>query len=250
MSGRKAGRPSHSSRGTTAGVAAVVLSLFIIAILSGLWPNPIAAEFVLALPPPGEMWIVLALLAAQSVVLYLYFRERTRLHRALAGGRVNGRVTVEEPEPELRPHGPMKGEAPEPEEPEVEYEEVAGGGMPAVAAAEMKHDGEFSKLLTWLDDVSTQISGWAKDVMGSAEAHADEAHSSTPLVLDDAKPRGSSKLPVPKLGAWTEVRARSAIEKYLRKRPWAPAADIAKDLEMDVRLASRVTSALREESVR
>lgn len=248
MSGRKAGRPSRSSRGTTAGVAAVLLSLFVIVMLSGLWPNRIAAEFSLALPPPGDMWIVLVLLAAQSVVLYLYFRERGRLHRALAGGRVE----IEEPEPELRPHGPIAGVAPEPAEPEVVYEEVSGGGMPAVAAAEAKHDGEFSKLLQWLDDVSSQISGWAKDVMGSAEGHAhqDEAHSSTPLVLDDATPRGSSKLPVPKLGAWTDVRARSAIEKYLRKRPWAPAADIAKDLEMDVRLASRVASTLREESVR
>jgi hypothetical protein len=231
-------------RGTASGVAAVLLSLLAIVILSGAWPFPIAADLSLALPPPGELWIVLVLLVAQTVVSYLYFRERGRLRRALAGGRVE----PEDPEPQLRPHGPLAGEPPA--HSEVAYQETSDAGMPAVAAAESKPDGEFSKLLQWLDDVSSQISGWAKDVMGpETKAHSDDAHASTPLVLD-AKPRGTSKVPVPTLGAWTEVRARTAIEKVLRKRPWAPAADIAKELGMDLRLASRVASSLREESVR
>jgi hypothetical protein len=232
-------------RRTAAGVAAVLLSLLVIVILSGAWPSPIAADLSLALPPPGELWIVLVLLVAQAVVSYLYFRERSRLRRALGGGRVE----LAEPEPELRPHGPMAGEPPAPSG--VASEEISDARMAAVAAAESKPDGEFSKLLQWLDDVSSQISGWAKDVMGpDATAHPDDAHASTPLVLEDAKPRGTSKVPVPTLGAWTEVRARTAIEKVLRKRPWAPAADIAKKLGMDLRLASRVASSLREESVR
>ncbi len=240
MSGRNAGRP-RKSRGTSAGVAAVLLSLLVIVLLSGVWPAPVAAEISLALPPPAEIWLVLALLVAQTVVSYLYFRERSRLKRALAGRPIL--------EPELRPHGPMAGEEPDILDVAVESR---GRGTPAVAAATEKRDGEFSKLLTWLDEVSAQISGWASDVMGSGDRSARhaEAAASTPLVLEDAKPRGTSKMPVPKLGAWTEVRAHTAIEKYLRKRPWAPAADIAKDLGMDVRLASRVASTLREESVR
>jgi hypothetical protein len=211
-----------------------------------MWPAPTTVDVFLSIPPPPQFWFVLLLVIAQVVVAYLYLCERGRLRQALSGSA----PALEDPEPELRPHGPMAGEEPEAEE--VVYEEAADSAVAAVPAAKTKRDGEFSKLLQWLDDVSTQISGWANDVMESVDTavQSKEAVGSTPLVLEDAKPRGTSKIPVPKIGAWSEVRARTAIEKYLRKRPWAPASDIAKDLGMDLRLASRVTSSVREESVR
>ena len=247
MSGREAGRRSRRSRGTSAGIAAALLSLLIIVYLSGVWPNTMPAELSLALPPPGQLWILLMFLVAQTVVGYLYFRERGRLKRALA----RGPFAIEGPEPELRPHGPMAGGEPRPE-PDVEVSEVGASAPVGVPAAGTKRDGEFSKLLQWLDDVSTQISGWGNGTTGSLDSpiHPQDGSASAPLVLGDEKPRGTSRIPVPKLGAWTEVRARSAIEKYLRKRPWAPAAHIAKELGMDLHLASRVASTLREESVR
>ena len=229
------------------GVAAILLSLLCIVYLSGAWPGQMVADITIAIPTTPLFWVVLILVLAQVLVAYLYLRERSRLRRALSR---TGAPVFQEPEPELRPHGPIAEEEPEPME--IAYDDGPDPAMPAVAAAETKRDGDFSKLLQWLDDVSSQISGWANDMMGSVDStvHRTEAPPTTPLVLEDVKPRGTSKIPVPKLGAWTEVRARPAIEKYLRKRPWAPASDIAKDLGMDLRLASRVTSSVREESVR
>src|SRR3989304_3143864 len=100
MSGRNSGRRSRRSRGTAAGVAAALLPLLIVVLLSGVWPSPVTVELSLAFPPPRELWIVLVLvlLAAQTIVTYLYFLERSR-GRALAGDRAD----IEEPEPELRP---------------------------------------------------------------------------------------------------------------------------------------------------
>jgi hypothetical protein len=204
---------------------------------------------ILSIPPPPEFWFVLLLVIAQVVVAYLYVRERARFRNDPSGGRAP--IFAErEPEDQLRPHGPIPGEEPEAVEEVVEYSRDVGA--PAVATAETKRDGEFSKLLQWLDDVSVQISGWANEVMESVDTavHRKDATGSTPLVLEDATPRGTSKIPVPKLGTWSEVRARTAIEKYLRKRPWAPASDIARDLGIDVHLANRVTASVREESVR
>ncbi len=245
MAGRRARRRPRQ-RGWSAAVAAITLALVSIAYLGGMWPAPTSVDVFLSIPPPPQFWFVLLLVVAQVVIASLYIRERGRLRQALSGGA----PALQHSEPELRPHAPMAGEAPEPEE--VVYEEAASPAVAAVPAPETKRDGELSKLLQWLDDISTQISGWANDVMESADSavRAKEAAGSTPLALEDAKPRGTSKIPVPKLGAWSEVRARTAIEKYLRRRPWAPAADIAKDLGMDLRLASRVTSSVREESVR
>ena len=244
MAGRNAGRP-RKSRGKSAGVAAILLSFLIIVYLLGGGPTPGTADVTLPIPPPPEFWVVFALVLAQVIVAYLYVRERGRLRHAL-GARS---LEIEEPEPELRPHGPIIEEVPE--SVEVAYEEAPDPGL-VVPVAEAKRDGEFSKLLQWLDDVSTQISGWASDVMQSVDSavHRKEAPPSTPLVLEDATPRGTSKIPIPKLGTWTEVRARTAIEKYLRKRPWAPSSDIAKELGMEISLASRLTATLREESVR
>jgi len=229
-----------------------------------LWPrlpSSISGDLVLpfSLPPPEQFWIVSTLVLAQVVVAYLFLRERGRLRKALSR-KISRKVSRlrEEPEPELRPYAPIPEEEVEyveaPAEEAEEYVEDVHDNrpLPAAPAAEGRRDGEFSKLLDWIDDVSEQISGWASDVMESADhtVHPKKTAPATPLVLADREDRGTAKTSVPKLGAWTETRAKSAIEKFLRKRPWAPAADIAKELGMDIRLATRVTATVREESVR
>jgi len=209
----------------------------------------------ISLPSSPQFWIVLILFLAQVVVAYLWMREQGRLQSALS---VRAAPAFEDPEPALRPYRAMPEEEVEyVEAPEEEVEEPVEyvpdhRPTPAVPAAEGRKDGEFSKLLEWIDDVSDQISGWASDVMESVDhaVHPKKPSHGTPLVLADREPRGTTRTQVPKLGAWSEIRARAAIEKFLRKRPWAPAADIAKELGMDLRLATRVTAAVREESVR
>ena len=58
------------------------------------------------------------------------------------------------------------------------------------------------------------------------------------------------KTAVPKVGEWTEVRARTAVEKHLRSHPWARATDIAKEFEMDISMATRICGSLRGEGFR
>ena len=240
---------------------AILLAIVTIFTLWRRLPTSIAGDLVLplSLPAGEQFWIVSTLVLAQVVVAYLYLRERGRLRKALSR-KISRKISPlrEEPEPELRPQGPTPEEevvyveAPE-EEAEEYVEDVHDHRpLPAAPAAEGRRDGEFSKLLDWIDDVSEQISGWASDVMESVDhkVHSKKTPPPTPLVLADREDQRTAKTSVPKLGAWTETRARAAIEKFLRKRPWAPAADIAKELGMDLRLATRVTATVREESVR
>ena len=240
---------------------AILLAIVTIFTLWRRLPTSIAGDLVLplSLPAGEQFWIVSTLVLAQVVVAYLYLRERGRLRKALSR-KISRKISPlrEEPEPELRPHGPTPEEemvyVEAPEEDAEEYVEDVHDHrpLPAVPAAEGRRDGEFSKLLDWIDDVSEQISGWASDVMESVDhkVHSKKTPPPTPLVLADREDQRTAKTSVPKLGAWTETRARAAIEKFLRKRPWAPAADIAKELGMDLRLATRVTATVREESVR
>ena len=259
MAGRGARRRADRSGGRFLGLAGIVLAILTIVFLLRPWPTTIAGDFVvpISLPSSPQFWIVFFLFLAQVVVAYIWMRERGRLRTALSLRRAPA-FEVSEPEPELRPYREIQEqeveyvEAPEEEvEDPVEYV-PDHRPVPAVPAAEGRKDGEFSKLMEWIDDVSDQISGWAGEVMESVDhaVHPKKTKPATPLVLADREPLGTTKTAVPKLGTWSEIRARAAIEKFLRKRPWAPAADIARDLGMDLRLATRVTAAVREESVR
>src|SRR2546427_2273101 len=257
MAGRGARRRADRSGGRFLGLAGIVLAILTIVFLLRPWPTRIAGDFVvpISLPSSPQFWIVFFLFLAQVVVAYMWMRERGRLRTALSLRRA---PAFEEPESELRPYREIQ-------EQEVEYVEAPGKEtedaveyvpdhrpLPAVPAAEGRKDGEFSKLMEWIDAVSDQISGWAGEVMESVDhaVHPKKTKPATPLVLADRQPNGTTTTACPKLGACAEMRARAAIEKFLRKRPWAPAADIAKELGMDLRLATRVTATVREESVR
>ena len=109
---------------------------------------------------------------------------------------------------------------------------------PAGAVAASRTDSEISKLINWLDGVRVQISEWTGGVAGTSEP---EPPAEEPKSTMTTRPAGPART-----GAWTDHRARTAIEKFLRTRPWAPASDIARALHMDVGLATRVSETLRD----
>ncbi len=216
-----------------AGVAAVVL-LILAVILYSAWP--IALDGFLPASLPRIFWVLLAIILAVGAIGCL----------SLSGDRIPaGGDRAESPLPE-----PL---APVPEETVLADAAIAPAlptGVPLAAArlrkkpapaVDARNDSEISKILDWLRGVESEISQWTVEIKESiAPRRAVEEPGPTHLEVSE---NGEGIVTV----GWTEQSARSAIERYLRKRPWAPASDVAKALGMNLGLATRVTESVREE---
>ncbi len=220
-----------------AGVAAVVL-LALAVLLYGPWPIPI--DRLLPVSLPRHFWLLLAIILSVGAIGCLSIWERGLPERArplsARPARVAPPASTETRAKAVavggaEPAGPLLPAGPSMEIP-------ASPPSPAVAAPA---GPELPRILEWLKAVEAEIAAWTVEV---AESMAPE-----PIVEEP----GPSRLEVSEdpeasqAGAWTELKARAAIEKYLRKRPWAPASDIAKALGMGLGLATRVMASVREE---
>ena len=200
-------------------------------LLIGLRVVPLP-DSVASIALPERFWFLLSL-----VILLGYLGHRTMVSPP-------ARKMMRAPGP--GPTEPALSEGVEPPA-EIASEPVPIRGIaerpvfPAVAARASSADSEISKLITWLDGVAAKLSEWGG---GHAEREPAVEEPSAHTTLTSMEVPGSLRA-----GAWTEHRARSAIQKYLRRRPWTPAADIARALQMEVGLATRVTQNLRDEGV-
>ena len=228
-------RRSHTGLGIV--VAALGLVLLFVVIRYGLLPRSLPFDLPFSLPP--LFWLSLLALGSIGLVAHVARRERAR---ARARRDAPAGPNLEE-EPQLRPNAL---DEPEPA-PEVATETIFAppviAAVPAAAAVETDTGDELPDLLVWLKGISASISQWTVEV-------AEELHDPpVGLNLDEVRHQ-TSNLAIPKIGSWTDLRARVAIEKYLRTRPWAPATDVAKALGMDIALAARLTQTLRNEGFR
>lgn len=236
MTGGWAGQPPRTQRSArAAGVAAVVL-LVLAVLLYGPWPIPI--DRLLPVDLPRHFWFILAIILSVGAIGCLSIWEQStprdarlpsqRLSRATSSGRAETLGDA------------MAG--PTPMEPFPAIPLTMEGPVPSLTpAAAAPADPEISKILEWLKGVEAEISEWSVEIRESM---------APPPVFEEA---GPSRLEVPedpdpsRGSGWTELRARSAVERYLRTRPWAPASDIAKALGMNLGLATRVAESVREQ---
>ena len=238
MTGDPAGNPPRrSNKGLGLGVAAFGLLLLIAVFRFGLMP--VASLIVQPLNLPPLFWLVLVLVLSLGLVAHASRRAESRRS---AQGEDPVEPAVDD-EPEIRQHDEI-APIPQPVEPVKEVVIVPQGipaPMAAVAAHEESED-ELPKLLDWLKGISTSISQWTVDV--AEELRTDDQ----PVGLHPDEPRHvTTNVSVPKIGSWTDLRARAAIARYLRTRPWAPTADVARALGMDIGLATRITDLVRHE---
>src|SRR2546422_3104696 len=232
MTGVRAGsRPRRSRKARAAGIA--FLAIVLLAVLLRVNPLP-DVPVSLPFPLPPLFWLFVLLVVALGLVAHASLKERERLARreSLAGA-------VDDREPELRPHGPV------PSGGDADVIEARSRAPARVPAAAGGMEGEMSRLVEWIEGVAAKISEGSGDVMDSRTA----PHSLGERQDEESHPP-TMATSLPRIGGWSDLRARSAIEKFLRKRPWAPAGDIAKALGMEIGLATRVSGSLREESVR
>src|SRR5436309_2770427 len=214
MSGGRSGRrPRRSSSVRLAGVAAFVLFIIAIFVHSKSYnpPLPVAMPF----PLPAQFWTILLLTVALGLTEHLWLSER-ELKRAWQSR--NSQTLLNEPE--LRPHGPMTS-GPQ----EFEFSITGGPGNPTGAGAT---GVGLPQLLEWIDSVSMKISQWSA-------TFGEPPQSASPPSVDpiDEPLHPSTRTTLAKVGGWSELRARAAVAKYLRDRPWAPPNDIARALKMD-----------------
>ncbi|HLE46648.1 MAG TPA: hypothetical protein VI915_06680 [Thermoplasmata archaeon] len=236
MTGGWAGPPPRTERSArAAGVAAVVL-LVLAVLLYGPWPIPV--DRLLPLAVPRHFWFLLAIILSVGAIGCLSIWEQgmprsarlpsPRSSRAAPSGRAETLGDA------------LAGPTPEEPFPTIPLS-VAGPAPSLVPAATAPPDPEISKILEWLKGVEAEISEWSVEIRESMAA---------PPIFEEA---GPSRLEVPedpdvsRGSGWTELRARSAVERYLRTRPWAPASDIAKALGMNLGLATRVAESVREQ---
>jgi hypothetical protein len=264
MAGSRSGPRARAAswKAPSAGVAtaAVILAATLIALAMGWLPRGFAVPL-----PPLWFWIALALVLSASATVYAGLGVRTQPPAPRSTPRtipstiphtIPRTVPRTIPRPTARP---TVARPPAPKEEDIDTFLAKLGGGPAApvllsAAAEAdRRDREVSKLTEWLDGVSAQVCEWAAIAASLEEPTAPAAlepdatggpDSWNPVLvpsLDDAEPRER------KSGAWTETRARTAIERYLHLKPWAPPTHVAEALDMDLRLATRVVEALRRE---
>ena len=187
----------------------------------------VVPEALVPITLPLGFWSLLALVV---VLGYLGYFTMVRASTTSRVPRGTGTAQASDSSPPFRPHAAA---------PEIEAPARTAPSRRAVTA---RSDSEISKLIEWIDGVSAQIAGWGSVIHAPVhdERVAEEMQPSTMVVNVPREPRLS------RAGPWTEMRARKAIEKYLRRQPWAPAADIAKALHMEVGLAVRMADSLRE----
>lgn len=234
MTGGPAGGPPRTQRSArAAGVAAVVL-LVLAVLLYGPWPIPV--DRLLPVSLPRHFWLLLAIILSVGAIGCLSIWEKAMPGSARATSQRASRAA-----PSGRPE--TLGDAmaaPAPIQPFPAVPAPSAGPAPtAIPAAAAPPDPEISRILEWLAGVEAEISEWAVEIKESMEP---------PRVSEEP---GPTRIEVPEdpdgvRAAWTELRARSAVERYLRNRPWAPASDIAKALGMNLGLATRVAESVRE----
>jgi hypothetical protein len=234
--------PRTSSKGQAIGVAASALAGLVVLLL--VFPGlslprfSVPSQFSLPIELPPLFWLFLLLVLALGIVTHAVLKERERLRRwsgspedvPLGGDSDAGTYDSIE---DL-----LSGAAGD------EAIVLRSGAFAAAPGARVATEGELPRLIEWIDGVAAKIKEWSVDFTGGHDAPSRAGEG----IEDPSYP--TTKTAVPKVVAWTELRARAAIGKYLRTRPWAPAMDIAKALGMDVGLATRITDALRDEGVR
>ena len=236
MTGGRAGQPPRTDRSArAAGVAAVAL-LVLAVLLYGPWPIPI--DRILPVSLPRHFWFLLAIILSVGALACLSIWEQgmprharpayQRSSRAAPWGRTETLFESVAGPAALEPFSAAP----------VSAANAASQTTPAAAAPA---DPEISKILEWLEVVEAEISQWTVEIKESM-APPPVFEEPGPSRFEVSEGAGGSRA-----GAWTELRARTAVERYLRKRPWAPASDIAKALGMNLGLATRVAESVREE---
>jgi len=236
---------------------AVLVTALGVALLAALLPRGFAIA-----SPPDWFWIALLLLVAPASIGFAAFSRRSARPRSrpatreAPGARVHAEA-VEVSKPEMPSPAPVEDDI-DAFLAKLEAEGPFAPVPPAASAALDEDDSasEISELMEWIDGVEDQVSEWAAIAASLDEPLvADAPAEDEPEYEPESGPEswrpvlvtagGEEEPTETRAGRWSEPRARSAVERYLRLKPWAPATHVAEALDMDLGLAIRIVESVR-----